>query len=619
MKTQRYFTRITLSTIAIALGLMLTGSVQAATTRINATLEPSRITLDDAAQLAVTVQGSTAVEPNLPRVDGLEFTPVGQNSSFQSINGAVSASVSYVYQVTALKAGTFTIPAIGAARASSKPLQLIVVKDSGHAVSATRSLPPPNVNWPSATASAESANGQPAFLRVVTPKKELFVGELVPVQIKAYFRRGMSASLNGLPSLSSDAFTLSKLTREPQQSQEIVDGTAYRVVTWPATLSPVKAGDYSLNMELPVIVRVQDRSGSRSRNPFGPMFDDSFFDNFFGRVSEKPITLTTDIAAMNVLPLPATGRPASFSGAVGKFDVRSEVTPTTAMVGDPLTLKLVISGTGNFDRVTSPALTDSAEFKTYKPSAQFEPADCAGLEGTKTLEQAVVPKQSGQVEIPAIVFSYFDPEKREYVTRESKAVSVTVAPGSTTPANVTSAPTQPVATASTSPASTPNDGLQPNKVEPGRFVSSLQPVFLRPWFTGVIVAPLVLLGFSLWILKRREHLASDPARAQDTLNTAALRESLKGMESAMKVGATRTFFVYARHALQERLAQLWNMPPHAVTVAEINMRLRDAGADVRSVFQAADQVAYAGGALSPTDLSRWREVVHEQLKRLEAL
>ena len=610
--------------VAAALTLALAWPAQAANVEVSVTLDPARIALGEAAQLAVTVQGNQSGEPSLPRVDGLEFTPVGRSSSFQSINGAVTASVSHLYQVTALRAGTFNIPAIRVGGASSRPLVLQVLKAAnGTAQSAGRALPPPNVNWPADQASGTS-KGEPAFLRVVTPKQKLYVGELVPVQIKAYFRRGLGASLNGLPVLSSDAFTMSKLTGQPEQSQETVDGTPYTVLIWPASLSPVKAGDYTLTLELPVLVRVQERAARGQRqNPFssffgGSGFDDSFFDDFFGRVSEKPLTLKTDLAAMKVLPLPSSGRPADFSGAVGTFELRSEVTPATATAGDPLTLKLIINGTGNFDRVTSSGLPNSAAWKTYKVGARFETEDSAGLQGSKVFEQAVVPQQAGQAQLPALAFSYFDPATRQYVTRHTQPLAIEVAAASGHIQNVASrAVPSPVATPVVSKPR--GDELFPNAVEPGRFVSSLRPMLFRPVFAVATATPLLLLAGGFWFLKRRARLAADPHCALELTGSANLHESLARMDGALQSVDGAAFFHNARRALQEGLARLWHIPPNAVTIAELNARLNGAGEEICSVFRLAEQAAYAGQSLAPGDLQYWRQIVRDELKRMEEL
>ena len=143
----------------------------------------------------------------------------------------------------------------------------------------------------------------------------------MPVEIKAYFRAGMAAALNGLPTLSSDAFTINKLDDKPQQSQEMVGDHAFTVVTWSTSIAAVKSGDYTVNLELPVVV-YRERKGSHRANPFkqmfgnagfdDPAFDDSFFDDFFGGETEKPLTLRTDLNNVTVLPLPTAGRPGGF-------------------------------------------------------------------------------------------------------------------------------------------------------------------------------------------------------------------------------------------------------------------------------------------------------------------
>lgn len=620
MKLSISLQKLTGVRLALVAGLALATLARAATGSVSATLEPRRITLDEAAQLTVSVQGSEQAQPRLPEVDGLEFTPTGQSSSYQAINGTVTASESFLYQVTATKPGTYTIPAITAGTASSQPLQLQVVAGGNGgagrpgAASGT-TLPPPRLGSPADNDASAPATGQSAFLRVVAPKRDLYVGELVPVQIKAYFRRGLNASLNGLPVLSSDAFTMSKLPSQPGQSQEYVGGQMYTVVTWTTALSPVKAGEYALKLELPVMVRVSERP-ARSRNPFDSLFDDSFFEDFFGRVREKPLTLKADLAAIKVQSLPATDCPADFSGAVGRFDIRSEATPTSATVGEPITLKLTIDGTGNFDRVTTKGISGDANWKVYPPSMRFAPADSAGLEGTKTFEQAIVPRRAGELQIPAVAFSYFDPETHRYVTQHTKPIAMRVAAGDSSAASL-AASTTPTAPTAAAAAPKPNvDAWQPNAVEPGRFVRSLQPLVLRPWYPWAVAAPLVLLGAGLWMARRRERAL---AVSGDRANEVALRESLDSLERASRTGAVTAFFIAARHALQERLAQIWQIPPHAVTLAEINARWQDAGSEIRAIFQAADQAAYAGAGFASVDLAHWRQVVLAQLKQMEKL
>jgi hypothetical protein len=590
----------------------------AANASISATLEPSQVAIGQAAQLTVTVIGGSGNEPALPAVDGLEFTPTGQSSEYQSINGAVTASTSQTYLVTATRAGQFTIPALkigdGSSAETTQPIVLQVTSTgSSNAPNAAgqpaTALPAPDV--PGADDDqAVSNNGQQAFLRLVMPKHDLHVGELVPVQIKAYFREGVQASINGLPSLSSDAFTLNSLEDKPAQTQEDIDGQPYDVVTWTTALSAVKAGDYSLGLEMPVILTVRENA-SKPRDPSDdPFADDSFFNDFFGDSVQKQVTLTSGAQAERVSPLPPSNRPAGFSGAVGQFAVTAEASPDHVAAGDPITLRLTVTGRGNFDRVSSDLLNNSADWKSYKPVARFAPTDSVGLQGAKTFEQAVVPLQAGHPNIPPLSFSYYDPESAKYVTRTTTPIAIEVAPVASPSAAV------PVA----APASSVDQPeFSPNRVDPGSFTAMLRPLFLQPWFLIANCFAWFGVAMVFYSLRRNAHRTRDPRLARTRQADRAIHDQLAVMDLAILNAQTAAFFAAARRALQQRLGERWGLPPETITLTEINARLNGEGDGVRPVFQLADQVAYSHESLAAADLAGWKRIVAEELKQLETL
>jgi len=362
------------------------------------------------------------------------------------------------------------------------------------------------------------------------------------------------------------------------------------------------------------MVRVQEK-GARRNNPFKDLFDDdsafddAFFDNFFSNATQKPLTLHTDGATVKIKPLPTQGRPADFSGAVGQFEVSNEVSAKNGTTGDPLTLKIRIQGRGNFDRVTTSGLTNSSDWKTYKPNGKFTANDSAGIEGEKTFEQSIVPTKPGAQEIPALNFSYFDPEAQRYVTKSTTPIAIDVAPGN---ASVPVATAAPVAD-----APKPNsDGLAPDQLVTGRTVSSLRPLVLTPWFitlNAVMIAAIVLGAAFRWLRHRR---ANDPHRLQREATEKLVRESVAKMDSALKAQDATRFFNAARQALQERLAAKWELPTSRVTIPEIRARLNGNGKEIRSVFQTADEIAYSGRQFTVPDLQQWRAVVQQQLLAL---
>jgi hypothetical protein len=613
------------TTILILSVLTTTAFGLARAVSITATLEPSEISFGDTAQLTVTVQGRDADEPQIPSMSGLDFQPVGQSSQIQVINGAMSASVSYTYVVAPSQPGSFNIPAIkagqGADAAASQPLVLKVSRSASGAPTINspnqKALSSPAVggNEGQISASEQQSFG---FLRLVSPKKEFYVGEKVPVELKAFFRAGVELRVDGLPTLNSDAFTMNKLGNQPVSSRQEINGLSYTVLTWSTVITAVKAGDYEMSVEIPTTVTVRQQA-QRPRLPGGP-FDDEFFDqafsNFFGNATQKQVVLNSDPNTVRILSLPSEKRPASFTGAVGQFDLAAETLPAQSGAGDPVTLKLKISGEGNFDRVSVPAVESSGVWKTYKPSAKFDPADSDGYSGTKLFEQALVPKQTGKLEIPALTFSYFDPEQKQYVIRTASPVTIEVAPGQPAETTATSAST--TSPAASAAITTPSD-LAPNKRTPDAFTTTLHPWFLNAWLVAgaLLLAVAVLSAF--FMHRRRQQLAHDIEHGPVASSQRLLGLQLEVMERAVAVGDTASFFSAACAAFQNLLGLRWSLPPRTITLAEINARMNGEAEGLRTIFGLADEAVYSGRAFAPDELRHLQTLVKDELKKLEAL
>jgi hypothetical protein len=590
-----------------------------------AALDQSEIALGETAELTVTVQGRNTEAPQIPTVKGLAVQQVGQSSQIEVVNGAMSASVNYIYSVAASQIGAFTIQVIKAGKTpgdvQSVPVVLKVVPHNSRASAAAnnqiqRALPAPAVNGDGEQLSW-SEQSSFGFLRLVTSKKEFYVGEMVPVELKAYFRAGVELRVDGLPRLNSDAFTMNKLGDQPVSSQELINGAGYTVFTWPTVITAVKAGDYQMSVEIPTTVTVRQkaqRPRSRMGNPFGDDFFDDVIGSFFGTATQKQIALNSEPNSVKILSLPTENRPVSFTGAVGKFDFVAETAATQTAAGDPVTLKLKISGTGNFDRVTAPVVEKSDAWKTYKPSAKFEPGDSAGFSGTKNFEQALVPTQPGKLEIPALAFSYFNPEQKQYVTRTAPPMNIEVAPAQAAVA-LQSKP-EPVAT--TLPAVAATSTSTSAKPVLSGYVASLKQLLSNPW----LVAGLLLFSAGLFVafyfVHRRRTLARDPENVRRAHARAAVAAQLETMQTAAARGSALDFFAAARKALQIQLGLSWSLPPETITQAEINARLNGKADSFRLIFEVADEVTYTGRALSHDELQRWQSLVNIALRKLEA-
>ncbi|MGB6354454.1 MAG: BatD family protein [Steroidobacteraceae bacterium] len=604
---------------AIALCAFNVGVGHAAAPSVDATIEPSQIEMGDSAQLTITTSGNGSLSVALPVVSGLEFRVVGQSRQIEMINGATLESTSTIVRVTPEEPGVFTIPG---PTPHSPPMVLRVTPSNGNG-----SLSSPNGGASpglapllpgGANSNVHLTPDGSAFVSMEIPKHELYVGESVPVEIQVGMRDGFVASINGLPKLNSDDFTLNNLSRQPEHGAKTVAGQPFTVYTWHSLLAAVKPGSYSLGFETPMTVRVRTRSQRDSL--LDDLLGDPFLQNVFGTTVPKNITVSSPGAAIKVLPLPTQGRPPDFSGAVGTFKIGADVSSAKNTAGDPLTLRMHVTGSGNFDRVDSNMLEAGPEWKTYEPKATFSSTDPTGFRGEKTFEQPLIASQPGAQTVPSLSFSYFDPGTHSYETARSAPLPVLVSPAANSAANEPP-PLSAAAPALAKPAATPADqahaGLRPDHAATDAHVDSLVPAYFQARFTAVPSLMVLLFGSGWMALRRRERNAQDVRGERERLRSQAIRDLTEQMATASAQRDAASFFTSARAALQHTLNARWpDIPPEHITLVDLDARLDGHDKqDIREIFTLADEANYSGHALTTADFERWTKLVQRQIKR----
>jgi len=585
--------------------------------RAKAVLRAEEITLGDSTVLAIVIEGTPSVgRPQIPAVDGLEFSHVGQSTNLQFINGVMSGGVTHSYQVIPQREGTFTIPEIqvaaGKSAVKTNSLTLRVRKSSLLPLPPTSSkrASPASSGSSSTNSTASAVSPEAAMIELVYPKRDFYVGELAPVDLKVYLHTGLKIEGVSRPTLSGTAFTVSKLADQPEQAQEIMHGVYYTALTWHTAVAAVKTGEHPLGAQIECVILIREPLRRRSSSG-NNLFDDFFSNGFLNRVQQKRVILRSQDSTVKILPLPTENRPSDFSGGIGRFQISASAVPVEVTAGDPVTFKLTLSGVGNFDRVRVPELSKSQSFKTYAPSAKFEPSDEAGYAGRKIFEQVIVPQNAEIKQIPDLSFSFFDPENRKYVTITSTAIPLHVLP----------APAQAITTL---PIAQPPPmagvvELAPNKLEPGRMVSNFTPIILKSWFWCVPSLPLLTLAVAWGTARRRDRLARDPDFTRTVSANRAIREQLGVLERALKEGDAQAFFAAARRILQERLGERLGARSETITLSEIENHLKEDSMlihTLREIFQTADAVAYSGQAFNSERLNEWKRAVLEMLKKL---
>lgn len=642
-------------------GLALALPASAQQSSVTVDLSPKQIRLGNAARLTVQIENGRNSQVFLPKVNDLIIRYRGEDANQQRIsiiNGQMTFQSSriLVYNVIPYKEGNYTIPAfevdVDGQVFKTPELKLQVLPGQAPAAQSQTPNPPrraqpavPGVAVPSAPSASgggfsnlapyrgqgpsaprtptapAAAPSQPnvapnspgrlrrewAFIELEMPKKEVYVGEMLPVRIKFYVKQEARASYYS-PLVPSEAFVINKLAEKPQERSEYVGGEVYRVMTWDTGLTAVKEGKYTVDASIETELAVP--VAASPRDPFA-----GFGRRFFNRVRRFEKTLASVPVEVMIKPLPTDGRPATFDGAVGEFDLSAKAKPDTVDLGEPLTLITEVNGQGNLDRVNTPTMVDETGWRVYPATSDVVLSDESGVRGKKLFEQAIVPREPGITGIPEIEFSFFNPNTGKYVTKRINGPEVRII-GS--PQQAPS--TQPTVTAGTEPSapvlSEEDSLLVPIKTQFGGFTTNFSRVALQPWFLAVNSLPLLALVMGFAVVSRKRRLENDPVFARTVRLSRELTAEQGKMNTAVSSNDTEAFFAAARSAIQFRLALQTEIEPADVTAETVTEHVPEAAEAATEIFSQADAMTYGGGA-SSRPLGEWKGLVDATLVQME--
>src|SRR6266404_1351632 len=617
----------TFKTSFALLVLILTRSVAfAAPPSVTAVLSNSQPAVGQMVQLEIKVNGANGANvPETISIDGLEIHQTGTSRQFEMHNFDVSSSVTYNYTILPLKAGHFKIPAqtvrVGNDSLHTPELVLNVAQGSSSSGSSAGS----------AQSGQSTAASKLAFAELVVAKKDAYVGEMVPAEIRLGFDPRAHGRLQEGPELSSQGFTTQKL-QTPRENLETIGGRTYQVYTFKTAIAAARPGKFEIGPVTAKAVVVLPRRPSaprttRPRSPFDLFnlddpFSDPFFSDPFGSMGERTeLPIQSEPATLNVKPLPPN-TPPNFSGAIGNFTMTADARPKTVQVGDPIAVTSTVTGRGNFDRMNGPALEDERGWHKYPPSSKFKQDDDVGMSGEKTFEMVIAPNEKKPA-VPPLVFAFFDPVKENYVTLRSTAVPIQVeggaGPSAATAPAVAATSATPTAMVGVTPAPTakPQDILY-QLIDLGR-VRSFTPIYARPVFwIAQLASFILLLGFVGWKIRQAK---IDNLEAQ---RTAALQQESGELLRKLRRGelSPQEYFSNASRVVRVKTALVKNLNPNAVD-AETAAKAFDLGeherAQLRTLFDRSDELRFSGsGNGAKTISSEEREEVLRLLESLRA-
>ena len=308
----------------------LTSALRAQQPSIEVELRSSFLVVQEEALLTVTIRNMPVSSwPESPVVSPLSLRQ--QNFSNLIVNGRVSKS--FTYALSGLRAGVYQIPPFRIGNVTSNELSVTIVPRE----SLKRGI------------IAVGEKTYPYFTSTLVQNKTPFLGETQPIEAKLYLPRDFRTENLLFADFEKGNFVAWRLdpTRETAGAIRL-DGLTFNVFSYRSSITPLAEGpqEFGPGKATPLInYRVNRRGG-------------------FGWARSQP-NVTFPSVTLDVQPLPKPA-PHNFSGAVGNFSLATKISGNEVTVGDPITVEIGVTGTGNLDQLSAPRIKDdSANFKQF--------------------------------------------------------------------------------------------------------------------------------------------------------------------------------------------------------------------------------------------------------------
>ena len=587
--------------------------VQAESLRAEAVVEKDTVFMDEAFIFQIQISGSES--PETPDLSGIsDFTVEyrgGQQNSSSSItiiNGQMSRNVrkGYVfsYQLTPKRTGRLTIPSITihADRTTARTSAVVI-----------------QVQKPTETDDFK--------LRLHLSKNQCYVGEPVALTVTWYLGGEVRGFKMNLPILDEtenfnfidpevDTGSGGKFYRIPlsggqviaEKGQQRLEGKDYATITFKKILIPQKSGHFSIQ---PATVVCEVLTGyKRRQNPFGDdFFSDFFNDDFFGgrQGIYRKVAVPSNAPALTVLEVPLAGKPADFAGHVGEYALKTEATPTDVSVGDPITLKILLSGPEYLEHVGLPPLNQQTELKdNFKIPHERAVGETSGK--TKVFTQTIRPLKPGINEIPPITLTYFDTQTGTYRVAKSDPIPIKVKTARVVTARDAEGIARPPAAASE--VETWSKGIAFNYEDPS--VIENQPLGLAAWLRSPVVFGLTVIPPVIFVALLIGHiwlrrLTADPAASRVRRAHGQLLKNLR--DAQQSVAQNGPFEEKILDAFRKYLGDKLNLPGGALTFNDVRKPLEarhldaDSIKSLKELFDRCEAGRYAGGLSGEADPS----------------
>lgn len=391
---------------------------------------PDAVAVGDQFRLSYTVTTQKIRDFRAPSIKGFDVLmgpSRSEQKSVQIINGKTTStsSITFTYILMATTEGSFTIPgativADGKQMITNSLTIKVLPADQGNNVSG-------NGNNGKTRNSAVDQGGKAIsnsdlFITATANKTTVYEQEAILLTYKIYTLVDLRMFDNvKLPDFKGFHSQEVELPNDRRWGLEHYKGRNYQTTIYRQfVLFPQQSGKLTIE---PARFDASIAQAAQIDDPF-----EAFFNGGSNYVEVKK-TIMTPRLTIDVKSLPS-GKPADFSGGVGEFDITSSINATNIKTNDAITVKVVISGTGNIKLLANPEVKFPEDFEIYDPKIdnKFRLTN-AGLSGSKVIEYLAIPRNAGNYKIPAIKFSYFDIKSKSYKELSTEEYEIHVEKG----------------------------------------------------------------------------------------------------------------------------------------------------------------------------------------------
>jgi hypothetical protein len=587
--------------LALVAMVLISPSVQAQDDiNISVSLDRESIAADEQAILQIEISGPIQDLPNptMPTLDKFEVYSQGRSSNISIVNGQVSSSVVYRYILIPQAAGTYSISGISIVH-NGKTY-------SGNAVTLTVSGKGTAPSQLQQKGSTPDGQGKDYFLEASVDEHNPYVGQQITLTLKFY----IAVQMYGSPSLDepqTTGFWTEVLGNKAPYLQKVNNRT-YRVIERGYALFPTQTGPLTIGRAT-IAATVAVRS--RSRDPF------DVFGDFFGQGQQ--VQVRSEPLRVIARPLPDEGRPADFSGTVGQYSMSVTPSKLTAEANQPITVTIKIEGTGNVKSVAEPAIPDLPDFRVYKASSN-EQISKAGdkLSGSKVIEEVFIPRRPGELDIPSLSLSYFNPTKNSYQTIRTSPFKLTA----TKPEGYAASNDMPIAPSGVTIGSRSQD-IRFIKQDIGK----LQPIgtllIFNPLYIAINALPVVLLAGVVVARRRREKLAANVGWARRRTAGKQARKRLAKARSMASIDKSGEFHAELSTAVTSYIADKLNISPYGLTTDSISQLLQAKGidpaliAELNALLKQCDFARFAASTVTAESMAQALKTAEQLMTRME--